>query len=198
MSRKKAPPIPGKMSHVSVALGGTKDVPQSGDSIEKFITFTNEHGVRGTPRQQIADYFEDVEKLCGSAPTGVFAEIRAAADALDQAIKIGDRYLIAVRALELGEYKFWPGATRHDLATAGLRAKLAADNAERKAAADAADDAELEKFTAWQNEHSALLIDKTDAQRVTAYIRSGQLKDLTKRRRLHALRRAGRIPPLEK
>jgi hypothetical protein len=109
------------------------------ESIAAFSKLIDKQGVRPAPKQQIADYFEDVDKLCGPSPepgTAV-AEIRAAADALRDVLNICDPYLIAVRALELGEYRFWPGAFKADASTSKGRLNFAQKSAELRNKADA-------------------------------------------------------------
>ena len=186
MTRKKSP-VRGQLTRVTV--------PSAGVGLAEFLEAAKARGGRPTPQAQLHDYLADVEALCGAAPTAgtALAEMRTAADALREALKTGDPHLIAVRALELGEYRYWPGTVAFDDATEPGRKGRARASAASKARKD---DDVLAGFTAWQISFASKIQGKTAEQRVDAFIRSGRIKSDRPRRRLRALLRANRIPPV--
>lgn len=184
--------IPARKAHVKVSA-----TPQG---IEQLVELINTHGVRPPPQQQIADYFEQVAKLCGNSPEPgtVEAEIGELAEGLRRAIAGGDPHLIAVRALELGEYRFWPGAVKHEAQTSKGRGNLAASNTARQ---DAADKLVVDAFGRWQRKARGALRDKGIAKparkRAELFAKYSSWKPKSaERRRLYRLAAAGKLPDL--
>lgn len=189
MTRRKAP-APGKLKRATFKLSEPAGV-------ESLLATLGAIDARRSPQQQVAEYLEDVRTLCGKKPKAgsVLAEIHEAAAALQDAISTRDPYLIAVRAIELGEYRYWPGALKHDNATAAARATFGDANEQREAAADRR---VLDQFTAWQARHHKMLASMPLERQITRCLATRHIQSDRDRRRLRTLFLKGRIAPASK